>query len=295
MCTSNLAMYMRHFFTLFILLTLGHISFSQTAPFTAAFSNDEPEFDQFFLQRNHIKAIHVKSYVNKDQPVGAHISGTYFEFDSTGNLVQQVDIQREDTSQILDYDYNDRGLIRWKFTENKLNRKTYKSGYRFNENKKIFQVKSYEMLSNDALMLIESRQYVYDVDSNLVAILCMQNDQLVQKHVFERDEKGRVIKETFSKPDGEVRKEVSYTYNSKNQLISIITTIANQQAQEYQYVYNNEGKPLQVRWLENEEQRGIVDYTYNEKGFLTRMNRITSEPGSEKSLTYLQVYEYETH
>ena len=294
MCTTNLALYMRHFFTLFILITLGHLSFSQTAPFTTAFNSDEPDFDRFFLRRNQIKAIHVKSYLNQEKPAGAPTKGIYYEFDSTGNLIQMVEIQKEDTSQILDYDYNNHGLIRWIFKENKINKKTYKSGYRFNENKTIFQVKSYEMLSNDALMLLESKQYVYDADSNLVAILCLQNDQLIQKHTFERDEKGRVISESFTKPDGEVRKKVSYTYNSKDQFTSI-TTVINGQTREYQYVYNDLGKPLQIRWLENEAQRGLVDYSYNDKGFLTRMNRITSEPGTDKSRFYLQVYEYETH
>ncbi|MEM6807152.1 MAG: hypothetical protein AAF696_37465, partial [Bacteroidota bacterium] len=183
---------MRKIFTLLILLVLCSMAYSQSFPFEITQTSWYPkDFDESFVRRNNIKAINVKTFSSHNTLQKQHDAARTFMFDAEGQMVQFVELGlTADTAQIREYDYNDRGLLRWEVREDKVYNKSYKSGYRFDGNKNIFQVKDYEMINKEEVMLIESRQYIYDTDSQIVAIKFKHKNKLKQTQRFTNDEVG---------------------------------------------------------------------------------------------------------
>lgn len=285
---------MRNLFTLLICLALSSACYSQSFPFKITESSWYPkDFDGSFVRRNNIKAINVKSFSSLNTQKGEHDAARTFNFDKDGQMIQFVELGvKADTSEIREFDYNDRGVLRWELTKDKVYNKSYKSGYRFDGNKNIFQVKAYEMINKDDAMLIESRQYIYNADSQLVAIKFMQNGQVKQTDTFTYDELGRTTSESQEDGNGSLRKKVSYTYDDMDLLVQVKTET--DKTVEYNYVYNVAGNPIEAEWRENGTQRGVMSYIYDDKGMLVQMSRQLHEVSGVQQ-TSSQVFEYQTN
>ncbi|MDX2245552.1 MAG: hypothetical protein SF052_02165 [Bacteroidia bacterium] len=283
---------MKHVFTPLIVLLLGINCLAQPLSFSEKVKWDTPQFSQSFILRNDIKAIHVKSFEGKIEPAGNFSSGVSYEYDSRGNLIQVVEVSSKDTSRVYDYKYTASGVLGWQHLKDNVWNKSYKSGYRFNSHKKVFQVKSYEMLHNNEVMLLHTKEYVYDDDSTLIAVRWMENSRVVKINRYEY-EKGNLKSETFENGNGSLVKKIIYDYNSDG-LIAKVTTKQelNSLGEQYVYDYNTRGDITRVEWLSEGSLKGTVTYTYDNTGMLVKMNRDMIDPKSPDA-HFCQVFEYE--
>jgi len=285
---------MRNLFTLLICLAFCTTSYSQSFPFKITESSWYPkDFDGSFVRVNNIKAISVKSFSSLNPLKGTHEADRKFLFDQEGQMVQFVELGvKADTSEIREFDYNDRGVLRWELTEDKVYNKSYKSGYRFDGNKNIFQVKAYQMINEEDVMLIESRQYIYNADSQLVAIKFIKNNQVMQTQRFTYDELGRTTSESEEDGTGQLTQKVSYVYNDMDLLVQVKTET--DKVVEYNYVYNVAGNPIEAEWREDGVQMGVMAYVYDEKGMLIQMSRQIHQASGAENISS-QVIEYQTN
>ncbi|MEL6254850.1 MAG: hypothetical protein AAFR87_22785 [Bacteroidota bacterium] len=283
---------MRNIFTLLITLAICTASYGQSFPFKITESSWYPkDFDGSFVRRNNIKAINVKSFPSLYSLNAKQEATRTFLFDEEGQMIQFVELGKNDTSQIREFDYNDRGVLRWELKEDKIYNKSYKAGYRFDGNKNIYQVKNYEMINKDDVMLIESRRYIYNADSQLVAIKFLQNNQVKQVQKFTYDELGRTTSESEEDAVGAMKKKVSYAYNEMDLLVQVKTETGTDNVVEYNYVYNVAGNPIEAEWKENGVQMGVMSYVYDKNGMLVQMNRVLNQaPGVQHASS--QVFEY---
>ncbi|MEZ4829660.1 MAG: hypothetical protein R3C61_25740 [Bacteroidia bacterium] len=283
---------MKHVFTPLIVLFLGINCLAQPVSFSEKIKWDTPQFPRSFILRKDIKAIHVKSFVGKSTPAGVSDSGVTYEYDTKGNLIQVVEVASKDTSRIYDYKYTASGVLGWQHLKDNVWNKSYKSGYRFNSHRKVFQVKSYEMLHNNEVMLLHTKEYVYDDDSTLIAVRWMENNRVVKVNRYEY-EKGMIKAESFENGNGDLIKKILYDYNSDG-LIAMVTTKNEQSTlgEQYVYDYNTRGDITRVAWKSEGSLRGTVTYTYDNMGMLVKMNREIIDPRSQEA-NLCQVFEYE--
>lgn len=286
---------------IFALLVIGGVtsSFSQISSLQPPSSWFAPKFDKSFISRNGIKTIHIRSYSSSQAPVDRYLSGCTYEYDVKGNLVQLVEIQAKDTSRVHDFIYTENGKLGWKKLTDKVWDKEYKSGIRLNKSKEVYQVKSYEMLENDEVMLLETRQYIYNSDSMLIGIKFLENNQLIKTHKYEYNKDGRVAKEIFENRSGSEIKSVSYKYNERGQTTYMAISTGKEEdavpiKQEYMYAYDKNGQQSEVKWLKNEVLQGTVNYIYDDNGMLTQMHRVMN-PESSGSANFFQMVRYEKY
>ncbi|MEL6675206.1 MAG: RHS repeat domain-containing protein [Bacteroidota bacterium] len=286
---------MKHFFTLTLVSVWVLSAFCQLpnkSPYTFTSFWELPEFVPTFIASKNIQSIEIDSYRAENQAPKDHLARTTFLFNKQGKVLERIDTEREDTSMVQRFDYNRDGLLVWERTEDKVWNREYKEGYRFNRNKKLFQVKSYEAINASDLMLLNTKQYVYDKDSNLVAIRFMQNEQLIKVQNYQYDTEGRLTMESIENHLGETTQATEYTYNQQDQLVSVVNRKG--KISEFRYDYNSDGNPIRAEWVQGEVTRGIVTYTYNGEGLLTRVSRVMNEPGQSETSS-IQVFEYKPH
>jgi hypothetical protein len=256
---------------------------------------DEPQHKKAYIRQHNIRKIEVQTY-DQAEPEEAHLQAiSVYEYSDKFNLTQLIETQAEDTSRICKFRYTENGTLTWKYISDKSDQKTYKSGYRFNRNQTVFQVKSYEMLPQDQVMLLDTRQYVYDDEGRLSAIRCLENDRLLRVHRFGYDSQGRVIQERFETREGDLARQVDYVYDDtgRPQRITTLHAATNEQ-QAYVYAYDEKGLQTRIEWWTNDQIKGSVDYAYDESGKLTHMNRVMQPSSGDEPQASLQVYRYET-
>ncbi|MCB0843602.1 MAG: hypothetical protein KDE26_10150, partial [Bacteroidetes bacterium] len=210
-----------------------------------------------------------------------------------GKLVQVVEVKSKDTSRVHEYLYTERGVLGWKVMRDKTWNKEYKQGYRFNPNKTVFQEKSYEMLHNDEVMLLNTKQYIYDDDSVLVAIKWMENNRLVKTHKYEYDENHNLLAEIFENGSGELIKKVDYNYNAMGLIARVTTEKPDYPLEEFVYNYDVNGKTSQVLWRTGGELKGKVSYSYDQNGVLAKLDREMYQNTRNQPSHVCQVYQYE--
>ncbi|MEO0472358.1 MAG: hypothetical protein AAF206_22230 [Bacteroidota bacterium] len=289
---------MKQLFTLLILLVAVSLAgMAQTTGFFRNTSWESLQFDRRFLLTNQIKAVHVTSlqFHGKELPK----SEALLQFDASGNLKHHIELVQNDTSKVQDFFYTSKGTLGWTHTRDKVWNKKYKSGYRFNRNQSIFQVKSYEMLRNDEVMLLDTRQYVYNTDSLLTDIRFLESGKVVKTQKYDYDKVGRVTAERFLNREKEEYKSIEYVYNESGQLEKITTREGNQRAHVYEY--NQSGNPVKVEWLEGQKDAedekleliATVSYEYDTKGRLVEMARI-DKPMTKAARVSRKQFQYES-
>lgn len=283
---------MKHFSSLLAYCLLICGSAYAQVPSPNATGWESPNFDKFFVMKNRIQSIEVQSY-EEIQKIKQPLQATLYEYDPKGNLVHVVETQQKDTSRIQNFTYTQNGTLTSKVVTDKVWDRNYKSWYRFNRMRKVYQVKSYELLRNNETMLLDTKQYVYNEDSLLTAVRFLENNRLLRTQEYEYDDKGRVISEAFINRSNIQERKILYTYNNDNQLTRVKTVTGETNVSEYIYVYNELGNPVEVQWRENGLLIGTVTYDYNEKGLLTRMERSVNEADSPESV-FVRVFDYKT-
>ncbi len=229
-----------------------------------------PVQDALASQSN-VKSVQAKSYLlNPSGTKKQEQALELFEFDSLGHLVRQVEIEGRDTSKVTDYHYTQKGALSSKVLIDKVWDKRYKSGYRFNSDKTVFQEKSYELVSENASMLLDTKHYRYDRDGRPQVVLSYANNQVNNTHHYEYDEAGRLTAEVFRNDAGEVTEAIEYAYDEAGRLKRVSRSEDTRGSchctEEFVYTYNKQNKIEQITWLIDQESKGVTTYSYKEDG-----------------------------
>ncbi|RMG54269.1 MAG: hypothetical protein D6722_29280 [Bacteroidetes bacterium] len=281
---------MKNLYTLAVLLFACYVSLPAQVE-TEFPMWESPEFSTTFLRRHRIKAVRVTT--EHERPgKKVHQSQAHYAYNERAQLAEHIEWQGPDTSFIHRYHYNERGVLVWKQTTDKVWKKNYRSGYRFTSNQTIFQVKSYELLRNDERMLLDTRQYIYDTDSQLVAIRSMEQNRVVRVQRYTYTPEGQIAQEILENASGDTIRSVSYRYDAQGRIVYTQTDAARRQT--FHYAYADNGQPLRIEWLEDDQPRGVAHYTYNEEGFLVQLDReLVPQPGQPTHIR--QTFSYETY
>jgi hypothetical protein len=283
---------MKHLYTLaFFLLCCIFALPAQMALEAPSAQWESPEFRAPFLRRHKIKSIQIQTEQTRPG-AGVRQSQTLYAYNDRAQIATQIDLQGQDTSFIHRYHYNDRGTLVWKQTIDKVWDKNYRSGYRFTGNQTVFQVKSYELLRNDERMLLDTRQYIYDADSLLVAIRSLEQNRVVRVERFRYTEAGQIAQEVQENAAGDTLRSVSYRYDAQGRITYTLTETTRREA--FHYAYAESGQPLRIEWLEDDQPRGVANYTYDDRGFLIQLDReLVPRPGQPSHIR--QTFAYETY
>ena len=257
---------------------------------------EAPIQDAFASQAN-VKSVQAKSYLlspsgtkQKEQAL------ELFEFDSLGHLVRQVEIEGRDTSKVTDYLYTEKGSLSSKILEDKVWDKRYKSGYRFNADKTVFQVKSYELVNEKASMLLNTHQYRYNQAGRPQLVLSYINNQVSNTHYFDYDAEGRLVNEVFKDDKGAVTKSIEYTYDQSGRLGSMSKSEDTRGSchctEKFVYSYTTSDKIQQITWLIDEEEKGVTTYQYKEDG-VTLLAVHQELAGARSPKHIVKEYEYQ--
>jgi hypothetical protein len=279
----------------YLLCLLGLFCMSAHAqPFVAPaslFTDDLPAFVQKSVRTNRIKAVRVRSYPGSEPAGMASASSLVCLYDDYGNLRHKVEFRLNDTARVHRYLYTHTGTLGWHTTEDKLLRKSYRLGYRFDANHKTYQVKSYEVLNAQERMLIGTRHYIYDADSALVAIRHIESGRVVQTQRYAYDAQGNLITVTDEDAAGRTARTTRISYNGQG-LIARVQTEEQGRLEAYTIQYDSRGNMIRVDWTENQQPRGQLAYSYSSEGLLARATRTTAGRNGALSVT-TQLFEYE--
>ncbi|MEM6262656.1 MAG: hypothetical protein AAGI38_09135 [Bacteroidota bacterium] len=196
-----------------------------------------------------------------------------FLFDTLGHYTQKVNMVPGDTQAVQYFNYS-AGILNWQVYEDRDWNRRYRCGYRFDEEEKIFQVKSYELLTEDDLMLLETEHYVYQDASKPKVVLNIENDEVRKARHYVYDEAGRTTACITRDEVGNVLEEQRYAYGAQSgdKPVSEIH-IANNHREEYRYSYGANSRLEGIAFLKDDQLQYKVKYSYDEKGRLTEMKR----------------------
>ncbi len=281
---------MKRFYLLFFLSPL--LSIVQAQPFSLQVDHlqSAPEFSLPYLMAHNVKSVRIITTKLLKPGLIVPQQELVREYSPMGQLSQEIEmLPSEDTSRIASFYYNNNGFLGWKQTTDFKWGKTYRTGYRFNSARQVFQVRDYEMLANEQVMLLDTRQYIYDSDSQLVAIRWRQGSTITKVHRYAYHPTGLLAEERFENGAGEVEKIVTYTYYDNGAIQTIGNTDAEGNTETYTFIYDERGLPTKVDWKQGDLPKGSIEYAYNEEGVLLSIGRtIVDQPKIFQSFSYEQ-------
>jgi YD repeat-containing protein len=265
--------YLLCFFAL-SLITL--FCFSQSAP-QDEYRFFEPEPQEIVASAPSVKSVQAKEFqltpYGRKQDAG---NLELFEFDSLGHLVRQVEIENHDTSRVRSLHYSQPGFLAWEKVDDKALAKSYKTGYRLNPDRSVFQTKNYELLNEKSAMLLDTRMYRYNESGKKQTVFSLSNNNLNESHHFKYDDQGRLVEEIFKNREEEVIRTIKYAYNDLGLRTKIEKTDfwRTEHKEIFTYTYNEQARLLQVVWETNGKEKGKMQYEYDEEGtFLQRIRK----------------------
>ena len=279
---------MKRFYLLCLLLPLYSLSQAQSFSLLVEGLNSVPEFSVPYLIQNEVKALQVKTQKVLRPGVVVMESTLIREFTDEGLMSREIEVRSgADTSRIASFHYNPNGYLGWKQTTDIRWGKTYRTGYRFNNGKQVFQVRDYEMLANEQVMLLETRQYIYNVDSQLIAIRWKQGSKTIKVQHYAYYDNDFLAEEKFENGAGIIEKVVNYEYYDNGAVKKVKHTDAEGKVKSYGYVYDNNGLPSKIEWTEGPDLSGTIAYEFNNDGLLLAIERsATNSPLIRQEFTY---------
>lgn len=258
-------------FYLLIFLILPHFLLAQPFSLHVQDLSATPAFQDWYVLSHGTRRVVIRTTVESGtQRVERALVRHYNDF---GLLSKEIEIEAQDTSRIDSFHYNSQGFLGWKQTSDLHWGKVYRTGYRFNGARQKFQEHEYQLLDNEQVMLLESRQYVYNADSQLVAIRWREGDHISRVHRYRYNERQQLMEEQVENADQEVLSTVTYAYTEQGNVAEVTLQQGNQ-SMTYQYSYNEQGYPTRIEWQTNDEApAGHIDYQYDEAGLLTALQR----------------------
>lgn len=280
---------MKRFYLLTLLLPLLHVVQAQK-PFNLEVDRLQhaPEFSTMYLMMNGIKSVQINTIKELKPGVNILESSLVREFSPAGKLQREVELKAEtDTSRISSFFYNDNGFLGWKQETDVRWGKVYRTGYRFLSKDQVYQERDYEMLANEQVMLLETKQYVYNEQGKVLSISFKQGTKTIKKHDFTYNEQGQIQSETSTTGTGDLIQSVSYEYYDNASISKVVLLNDEGISSVYTFVYDDAGLPTKIDWNRDEEATGTIVYEYDEKGTLTAMQESSSDAVTvRRSFTY---------
>lgn len=237
-----------------------------------------PEFSSMYLMVNGIESVQINTIKELQPGVNILESSLVQEFSPTGKLQREVELKaEEDTSRIASFFYNDNGFLGWKQETDVRWGKVYRTGYRFLSKDQVYQERDYEMLANEQVMLLETKQYVYNEEGKVLSISFKQGSKTIKKHAFTYNEQGQVESETSATGTGDLIQSVSYEYYDNASISKVVLLDEEGISSVYTFVYDDAELPTKIDWNRDEEVTGTIVYEYDEKGTLTAMQESSSD------------------
>lgn len=280
---------MKRFYLLTLLLPLLTVANAQQ-PFQLEFDELEkaPEFSSMYLMVNGIKSIQINTIQELKPGVNILQSSLVREYSQAGKLQREVELKSEaDTARIASFFYNDNGFLGWKQETDVRWGKVFRTGYRFLSEDQVYQERDYEMLANEQVMLLETKQYVYNEQGKVLSISFKQGSKTIKKHDYTYNEDGKVKSETSRTGTGDLIQSVAYEYY-ENGSISQVTLLNEEEiTSTYTFVYDDAGLPTRIDWNKDEDVSGTIVYEYDPSGTLTAMQETSTESATvRRSFTY---------
>lgn len=249
-------------------------------------------FNQETFTKNGIKAVHLKTIGNSPaRGSGSYSlqSGRSFFYDFNGRLLKMIETDAGDTSMVNTYGYTQQGKLFIKETKDKIWNKRYKTGYRFNRDESIFQIKFYEMINDQNTMLLDTRHFVYQPEENKQEVRYLEENRIIKRLIRSIDNDA-VLEKMFEEESGDVIQERNITLNAEGMWEKI--SIRNgQDLEEYVYSYDENNRLSEISLFENGKIREKAVYLYNSNGLLSKMYRDIISSSSQHELA--TDYEYE--
>ncbi len=285
---------MKQLFTLLLLLLTTSAVQSQTFSHYQIKGWVLPSLSEDFIKENQIKSIQIvteESNPTRGGGMGEIRSGRVLTFDPAGHTISEMEIHEMDTTFVKNWIYTEKGLPSWELSEDRVGNKRYRNGYRFNKDSSIFQIKFYEMLGKEEMMLVNTQQYIYREDK-LHVIRSLARKKQLGEHRFNYNAEGKLIDEQFLSDEGELERAIEYKYDAQGRLSRIIEksfTVFADNMQEYQYLYALSGEVEKVIWFENGELKGTGTYKYDSNGKLSFIQRLMhGNPIEEEKMESIQ-------
>lgn len=270
---------MKRFYLLTLLLPLLHVAQAQK-PFNLEVDRlqNAPEFSTMYLMMNGIKSVQINTIKELKPGVNILESSLVREFSASGKLQREVELKAEtDTSRISSFFYNDNGFLGWKQETDVRWGKVYRTGYRFLSEDQVYQERDYEMLANEQVMLLETKQYVYNEEGKVLSISFKQGSKTIKKHDFTYNEQGKIESETSTTGTGDLIQSVSYEYYDNAAISKVVLLNDEGISSIYTFVYDDAGLPTKIDWNRDEEATGTIVYEYDAQGTLTAMQASSSD------------------
>lgn len=277
--SANPVFRMKRLYLLTLLLPLLHVAQAQK-PFVLEFDHFQkaPEFSSMYLMVNGIKSIQVNTIRELKPGVNILESSLVQEFGPAGKLQREVELEAEaDTSRIASFFYNDNGFLGWKQETDVRWGKVYRTGYRFLGADQVYQERDYEMLANEQVMLLETKQYVYNEQGKVLSISFKQGSKTIKKHDYTYNEQGQVESETSRTGTGDLIQSVSYEYYENASISKVVLKNDDGVTSTYTFVYDEAGLPTKIDWNKDEDVNGTIVYEYDNSGNLTAMQETSSD------------------
>lgn len=288
---------MKHLITVLLLSSLCSNLIAQLNNFYEINGWLIPKPTHEFVKQFQVRALHIQTTGTAPSRGGGLTelaSGKILYFNQEGNTIKEMEIHEQDTTFIKEWIYTENGLPRWEYAQDRIWNKEYRTAYRFNRDETIFQIKSYEMLGKEEMMLVDTQHYIYGRD-NLHTIRSLSRDEMQEEHHFLHGEDGRLYREEFIDKSGQVIRYIAYEYDALGRLISTkeknISSFSDE-LHEYIYQYKNDGKISQVAWKENGVLRGTGTYQYDVMGKLIRIERIMHGTTESEEIAELISFSY---
>ena len=249
-------------------------------------------FKQETFFKNRIKAIHIKTIGNTPtRGGGSHSlqSGKSFFYDSKGRLLKMIETDAGDTSMINTYAYTQHGKLCFKETKDKIWKKRYKTGYRFNRDASIFQIKYYEMINDQNTMLLDTRHFVYQPEENRQEIRYLEENRII-KRLIRSINNDAVVEKMMEEESGDLIQERNIMLNEDGNWKKI-SIQKGQHLEEYLYSYDENNRLSEISLFENGKLREKAVYLYSPNGLLDKMYRDIISSSNQQELA--AGYEYE--
>lgn len=259
---------MKTFTLLLLACTLHPLVWAQSAD--PDFLAGDLPLDARFIAQNRVKSVRIvqESPGQRSAPTQIRL-----DYNPNGQMVQRLKLREADTALFQTFRYSKDGLLAWEITvDNDWNRVT-KSDYRFNGDSTLFQIKSYEMLRTE-VMLVGSQQFIYQGSTQPAVVRYYDGVSLLKTVKYAYDEAGRKVREQVFSPDGKLTESIAFIYDEAHRLTRVVRTA--QRVSETVIAYNAAGRIERVESWESGKLQEWVDYEYNGEGFLSKINHHTS-------------------
>lgn len=279
---------MKRFYLLSILIPLLHSGQAQSFQIKVDDLGNAPVFSETFLMMNGIQTVRINTQTELRPGTTKPGPSLLRQYNPSGLLTQEIELAAEsDTTRIASYYYNDNNILGWKQEMDMEWGKVLRTGYRFLGEHRPYQERDYEMLANEQVMLLETKQYSYTEQGQLSTILFKQGSKIVKTQQFSYNRSGQVLTESSFDQEGEEISRVSYTYYADGSINTVTSVAEGEENKSFMFLYDENGLPSKVNWNRGEDSTGSIVYEYNPSGMLMAMVETSkTQPTVRRSFSY---------